>query len=417
MNLKAKLTTGMLSSIAQQYARAAQLPLLVLDGSGNTLHCLAQDEFRAQFEIMENLGDHFREWCARVADNSFRWGDAYFTTTPIGTVVFSIPVVDSDAHIGAFVSGFAAFPETAGDVAADARKALAGLKMECDEAAIRALRVKILTKHQVRYFADLLMKVLDRSGMLDRSALREKREKTAQQLDIADFIKQAKKTGRDVADSIISMQEEIIFRVKRGDIRGAKALLNEYLGCIFLDTGMNFDMIKIRIIELIVLMSRSAIDLGAGSSELLRLNQEYLARLNDTDDYESLCHAVVKILEHFIARIDTIMIDRKRMRVRLMLDYIGRHFSGRIAASSVAEAAGLSVSRALHLLREESGASFQEHVARHRVNYGKFLLLHSDDSIAQIALQSGFYDCSQFTRTFRAQERTTPGKFRKMFKA
>ncbi len=417
MSLKSQLTPGLLTDIGRQFEAASRLPLLVLDASGNAMHALVQDEHRAQFALLESCGAHFREWCARVADNSCRWGDAYFTTTPIGTVVFAIPVLDGDMLAAAFVSGFTAFPETAGELAADAVKALAALRLECDEESIRALNVKVLTKHQVRYFAHLLMRVLGRYGMLDRSALREKRERTAQQLDIAHFIEQAKKTGRNVAGSILGMQEEIIFRVKRDDIRGAKALLNEYLGSIFLDTGMNFDMIKIRIIELIVLMSRSAIELGAGSRELLRLNQDYLARLNGTSDYESLCHAVVKILEHFIGRIDTIMIDRKRMKVRLMMDYIGQHFSGRIAAAAVAEAAGLSVSRALHLLREETGASFQEHVARQRVDYGKYLLLHSSESIAQIALQAGFYDSSQFTRIFKALERTTPGRFRKRFRA
>lgn len=40
----------------------------------------------------------------------------------------------------------------------------------------------------------------------------------------------------------------------------------------------------------------------------------------------------------------------------------------------------------------------------------------SDFTIADIALQAGFYDYSQFTRTFRPLEKTTPLWFRSVFR-
>jgi len=83
-----------------------------------------------------------------------------------------------------------------------------------------------------------------------------------------------------------------------------------------------------------------------------------------------------------------------------------------LAFALAAAAAGLSVSRALHLLKEETGMSFTEHLRRARVEFAKYMLLDSDHSIAEIALEAGFADQSHFTRQFREVEQTTPRRFR-----
>jgi two-component system, response regulator YesN len=413
MDLQEYIHPGLFTSIAEDFCGRTGIPLLLVERSGHVAYSLIQEDFRPQFDLPECCDAKLREWRINLVENSSRWGEAYFTTTPLGMIAFAVPLIIKDVVLGSFISGFVAFPEMIPDIGSDIARGMEQLGAPCAGEFPGSVAVRTVTKHQIRHFSDLLMKAMVRCGLLDRGVLNEKREKTAQQLDIAHYIEHMKKTGRNVAGSIIDKQEEIIVRVKRGDITGAKELLNEYLGYIFFDTGMNFDVIKIRVIELIVLVSRSAVELGAGSRELLTLNQRYLAELNRAGDYESLCHVVATILEHFIGKISTIMIDRKKVKVKLMLEYINLNFTDRITAAEVAAEARLSVGRALHLLAAETGRSLSEHVTRCRVEYGKYLLLNTEDSIADIALQAGFYDNSQFTRTFRAAEGITPLQYRK----
>lgn len=416
MNTKAILSPALFNAISDEYVKRTGLPLLLCDDSGDLITSRIPEDYRGQFALPDECGERLREWRAHIAENSSRWGEAYFTTTPLGMIAFAVPLMDGYSFRGSFISGFVAFPEMTRDIVPEIARGMAQIGAPCADGLVERIAIRTVTRHQIRQFADLLMKIMGRHGILDRRTLAEKREITAQQLNIAHFIEHMKKADKNVAGSIIDKQEEIIVMVKRGDITGAKELLNEYLGYIFFDTGMNFDIIKIRIIELIVLMSRSAIELGAGSRELLKLNQGYLAELNRINDYETLCVAVTRILENFISNIATIMIDRKRMTVRLMLDYINQNFADGITASDVAGAANLSPGRALHLLSQETGRSFSEHVTRCRIDYGKYLLLQTDNRIADIALQAGFYDHSQFTRTFKALENTTPMRFRNRYR-
>jgi len=416
MNIQEYIHTGLFTSIAEEFCVRARLPLLLADRSGDVAFSLIQEDFRLQFDLPECCDDRLREWRINLVENSSRWGEAYFTTTPLGMIAFAVPVMDKEICLGSFISGFVAFPEMKPDIRSDITRGVSQLGAECTDELLDGIVVRTVTKHQIRHYADILMKMLVKHGMLDRRMFEEKREKTAQQLNIAHYIEHVKKTDKNVAGSIIEKQEEIIFKVKLGDIAGAKELLNEYLGYIFFDTGMNFDTIKIRIIELIVLMSRSAIELGAGSRELLRMNQGYLAELNRIEDYETLCLSVARILENFISKISTIMIDKKRIKVKLMLDFINQNFSDGITAAEVAGVADLSPGRALHLLTQETGLSFSAHVTRCRVEYAKYLLLNSDDTIADIANQAGFYDQSQFTKTFKSLEKVTPLHFRQQYK-
>ncbi len=410
------IPTALFNAISDEYGKRTALPLLLCDGSGNVMHSRIPEDYRGQFALPPECGEKLREWRAHIAENSSRWGEAYFTTTPLGMIAFAVPLMDGDSFRGSFISGFVAFPEMTRDIVPDIVRGMNEIGAPCTDVIVEQIAIRTMTRQQLRHFADLLMKTMGRHGLLDRRNLAEKREKTAQQLNIAHYIEHVKKADKNVAGSIIDKQEEIIFMVKRGDITGAKELLNEYLGYIFFDTGMNFDIIKIRIIELIVLMSRSAIELGAGSRELLKLNQGYLAELNRIDDYETLCLAVARILENFISKISTIMIDKKRMTVKLMVDYINQNFADGITVADLADAVNLSQGRTLHLLTQETGLSFSEHVTRCRIDYGKYLLLQTDNNIADIALQAGFYDHSQFTRTFKALENTTPIRFRNRFR-
>jgi two-component system response regulator YesN len=131
--------------------------------------------------------------------------------------------------------------------------------------------------------------------------------------------------------------------VKLGDSPGAREILNEFLGSIFFESGMNFEVIKVRIIELIVMISRAAIEAGVGAQELLGLNYSYLTELSKVTDLEELLVNVTRVLENFISKVSLGKERKRRVRFQKMRDFIHRNFTGRITAGDVAREAGLSV--------------------------------------------------------------------------
>lgn len=95
-----------------------------------------------------------------------------------------------------------------------------------------------------------------------------------------------------------------------------------------------------------------------------------------------------------------------------------RHFVLRNYARSeagladLAEAMGLSESRAGHAVREACGESFVVLMNEARLRRATHLLRHSQLGILEISMECGFADVSHFHRTFKRAFETTPRLYR-----
>lgn len=105
----------------------------------------------------------------------------------------------------------------------------------------------------------------------------------------------------------------------------------------------------------------------------------------------------------------------KAAQLQAVLDDIGRNFlHAGFSAADVAARRGISV-RYVHLLLEETGSSFSEHVLERRLIHAYEMLLSPprlSARIADIAFESGFSDLSHFNRSFRRHFGCTPSAVR-----
>ncbi len=94
------------------------------------------------------------------------------------------------------------------------------------------------------------------------------------------------------------------------------------------------------------------------------------------------------------------------------VDYIRDHHNERLTVDELAERAGLSPRQLHRKFREVFGLSVQEFLVKTRIQAASDTLLHTDQSIAQIATDFGFCDQSAFTQLFRKHMGMTPRRFR-----
>jgi len=83
-----------------------------------------------------------------------------------------------------------------------------------------------------------------------------------------------------------------------------------------------------------------------------------------------------------------------------------------IHLEDVARECGVSVSHLSRVFHHAAGMTFREYVARWRAEHALHLLLEGDQSITQIAFESGFQSLSQFNRVFRAVYGKSPRQMR-----
>jgi len=407
------------STLGEKYCRRTELPLILVNREGQTIYKLRECGICLRLLARKKnlLERNCRLNMLRAVEESFRWGEGYITTCPLGLIIFAVPVIHEQELLGGLISGFAIFPEMQKDIDEEiANKLREDYDYSLSRYKRRKLALKIISLTKTRTYLSFLLSLTRRYRINDLDFLKEKREKHTQQYKIAEFLNDLKRSKPDISRKILDKQNEIIQRVKLGDKNGAREILNEFLGSIFFESGMNFEIIKVRIIELVVIISRAAIEAGVEAKELFGLNYSYLTDLNRVTDTDELLVKLTHILENFINKVFLIKEKKKKLRCKKMLDYVNQNFTRRIKAKQVAEAAALSVSRALHLFKEETGLSLTDYITKLRIDYGKYLLLNTDIKLADLASEAGFYDQSHFARYFKKKEGTTPSHFRLKYK-
>lgn len=100
-------------------------------------------------------------------------------------------------------------------------------------------------------------------------------------------------------------------------------------------------------------------------------------------------------------------------RVRDAMDFACRNLTERLTLESLADVAGLSVSRFAHLFREQTGATPQRFVEQQRITQARQLLELSSRSIKQIASDLGFGTQFYFSQRFKKLVGVGPREYRR----
>lgn len=95
-----------------------------------------------------------------------------------------------------------------------------------------------------------------------------------------------------------------------------------------------------------------------------------------------------------------------------ILEYIDTHSGEKLEIQALADMCHMSYSHFAKLFRENYGRSCKDYITYIRINKAQDLLLHTDYDLNYIAMETGFFDCSHFIRTYKRCKGITPKKER-----
>jgi two-component system, response regulator YesN len=399
--------------LGAEYHAAAGLPLMLADADGRQAWqgshggCALAARRGKSVRLRELCRAHRR----RSIEESFRWGEPCISICPLGLVTVAVSLSRDRRLEAGLVSGFCIFPQMEQDMREDVDARLAGLRLARLGPRERP-RFRTVPSEALRRAAHLLADLVAAYGLSDAEQTAERRERSQQQFTIANYLEDVRRGRQGLITSLASMENEIIDKVVLGDPSGSREIINRFLGVIFLESGMNFDMLKVRLLELIVIISRAAMSKGISADGLLGPRYSYLTDINAATGFDDLFWRVTTALENFIRAVSEEKSRTALAHMTRMKDFLSRNFARKVSAREVAAAAGLSASRALHLFKQETGMPLSAFISRQRVDYAIYLLRNTDRGMAEIASECGFFDQSHFTKTFRALEGVPPLRYR-----
>lgn len=210
----------------------------------------------------------------------------------------------------------------------------------------------------------------------------------------------------------IENERQLQEHIRAGDKEAAQKLLNELLVHIYHHAGNDYDRIKSRVRELLVLMSRAAIDGGADVDEIFNLCYRYEREVDTFENVEALNRWIGAILHKFISFVFDFNDIKHQNVIFKTTAYIKEHLTDKLSLDQAAEQVYLSKSYFCRIIKDELGCTFTEYVNRLRIERSKTLLRGTGMPIAEIACAVGFDDQSYFTRIFKKQTGMAPGKYR-----
>jgi AraC-like DNA-binding protein/ligand-binding sensor protein len=343
--------------------------------------------------------------CTKLHHNavqqSCRLGGAYIYTCPVGFTFWTSPIYSGERFAGALMSS--------GILAVERQQVVERIFSICKE--------EITHKEIIQYLEGIPEKTCEEVKALAQMMLI-----CAEQLSdgepyswtVIDSGGGEKHPGPlPEIDCPMDKERMLIASLRRGDSDGSRKILKELLNILHVSSGDNFEYFKMRAAELVVLLSRAAVNSeNVQNANTLELNTQYLRKIEDSKTAEEISENLGLIIDRIAVQIFSFQGIRHASALRKAERFIWENYTRKISLREVARVSGLSAPYFSTVFKDEMGENLSNYLNRLRVEKAAAMLKETSLPISEIAAACGFEDQSWFSKIFKSYTGFSPGKYR-----
>jgi YesN/AraC family two-component response regulator len=403
-----------LCEILESFHVCINLPIQILDPSGIVLESYGR--ISRYCHLIQTQLPH-NNICTQMhrdaSQKSIALGETYIFSCHANLIHMVFPLINQNTLYGSVLVGpfLMDEPDSTLVLSIDKKynlptKILLDLYEELDS-------IKILPSATVTHISRLLYYLFADLISESKQQLILNQSKLSQQSRINESIQMFKAgISRKINFYPIELENALITKVTTGNIKEAKALLNDILGYVFFAEGHSLEIVKIRSIELCSLLSRAAIKGGATSDSILKINNQYLKSLQTMNSLEELCFKLQESIDTFSDCIFNYRPNKNSELIKNAIHFIAENFSTPLSLEQVAKHVHLNSAYFSTLFKRSTGSSFKEYLNMIRIEESKRLLANTNYSVIDIAIATGFEDQSYFSKVFKKHTGLTPKQYR-----
>ncbi len=411
-----------LTNIIETYTFATGVGTKAFNAQGDNLCSCKGKNNNSSFCQMVQLHDHGLKKCKQSyiygGLQSAKLGEAYIYFCPFGLVNWAVPVF-SGSDLNFFITGG---PVLMHEVDALMIKDIISqnimLKNMGSEINDQLEKLEVIEPSRVKHLADMLL-IIAKNIMADEcTELKNRKEINSINDKISEKIANMKADieidyqKENEKLYLFEKEKELISKVKLGDKEAAMDVLHDILSFSYFESAEKFEMVKLKAIELTVVLARAVIEEGADLEVILGLEYMHLNYIKVASDINELTLCLNKVLDAFVECPFSLKNVKNKDVIFRAMDYIRNNFHKEITLENVAQQVGLNTSYFSKLFKDETGESYTDYLNRVRIEYSKHFL-KGGFSLADTAQMVGFSDQSYFSKIFKKFEGLPPGKYRK----
>ena len=403
-----------LRELLETFYQCINLPIQVLDETGEILDAFGDcHNYCKIFKHFLPKGESCTKLHSNASKLAMSLGETYIFSchSNLNHIVF--PLTNNNVLLGSILAGPFLMDEPDSLLLSDIGEKYSIPTAPLLEMYEEAGSLPVFEPAKVTYISRLLYYMC--SGLVtdSRAQFNSNHNKLYQQSKINESI-QMYKASPQVNSRVYPYEKEkaLITKLKTGDTEQAKALLNDLLGYVFFAEGNNLEVVKSRALELSSLLSRAAIEGGATSDSVLKVNNQFLMSLQNITDLDDLCYKLQETIDVFTDCMFNYIPSKGNEIIKKAIRYISQNFSRSLTLDEVAEHVHLNSAYFSTLFKQSTGSSFKEYLNMVRIEESKRLLSNTDYSIIDISLATGFEDQSYFSKVFKKYTGLTPKQYR-----
>ncbi len=410
-----KLSVSGYKKIEAIFRKHFSMSLETTDIKGKKIASMSPKNGNSDFCLLVNKSPRLSKKCkqhkAKSLQIAFETGQSYVSLCHAGLVVVCIPIMDKEKALGGMFFGKCLWEPAGENLIKDIKSQFNGFKVDEKKLSEAVKNLPVIKGKQIQKAAEFLFDLLYEVGGFDPRMIRWRQQRSEQQSKIGEFIHEKKKLGAEWQYPLES-ERELIGKVKIGDRTGAKEILNSILGTILFNNAGDIGVLKVRMLELLSILSRSAVEGGVDVDLMLEKNLGYINKVMKINNQEDLCAWISAALNEFIELVYSCQDSRKVTQISPAINYIDANYDKQISLADVAKACHLSVSRLAHVFKEQMGITVIDYLTHVRIERAKELLLATNQNCTEICFEVGYNNQSYFTRTFKDLVGMTPRQFR-----
>ncbi len=419
-------TAALLEKTARTYALATNTPCHAVDPDGRFFGsdsksircglCMATGSSGCDDERPSSSCDEVLRYGILQAE---RFGGAYLSFCPNSLLITTAVVRKEAETVGALIAGPALLVDKDELISEEFARMHGELAPGMPGLMDRLATMPSLDTLRAKALADMLEAAARDAGAELEGRVDPRIEASRRNARIAEYIQSLKAAGLDSGDGEENLrgypfekERELVALVARGDKAGARKVLNEILGAVFFEGGGALQGVRARALELVVLLSRAAVEGGATAQEVFGASEDFIKRTATARSVEDLASWLAVVLNRFTDFVFTLKRAKHADTIRKAERFIKERYREELTLEDVAKEVGLSPSYFSSVFKNEVGTGFAAYLNEVRIFKSKELLKNRAIPIVEAAGMVGFLDQSYFSRVFKSIVGVSPGAYR-----
>lgn len=412
-----------LKRLLQAFSNATGLRANIVDVEGKSIFPFPDAQKNCRFcQLIWQL-QHGMERCqaayARAGEEAAKYGEPYIFRCPAGLIEWAAPIIIENEHLGSIICGQVLMwePEEFFWVELQAMNKCLEVDLACLMEAAQGL--EIVSGKKVQAAAELLFVTANYIMKAGWESLCHRKEIARQQAMLADEIAARKnfetglqRRGNLNWDNCLKKERELVGKVKIGDREAAQKILGSLLVDIFVFGVGNLSLMKARVIELMVALSRCVVESGADLQESLDINAALVESLVRSEATEDIAAYALKGLQQYMDCIVKPGHMRSTRVVNQVKRYIRENIYLNLSLENIAQTVYLNPSYLSKLFKDNQGITVMDYATKVRIEEAKKLLENPQYNIDEVSSKLGYHDPSYFSKVFRRYVGISPREFR-----